>query len=91
MPKGNRTERRGIKLRRDIRLTDASTEKLRRVWRTRSLEEPGLTEDEIVNALIMQMAEPVEDQETERPPSTNAPFDAFRELRPDDGEKPIIL
>lgn len=58
MPKGNKTARRGIKLRRDIHLTDPAREKLRRIWKARSLHEPGLTEDEIVNAAIMALTEP---------------------------------
>ena len=59
---GNRTERRGRKLRRDIHLSDQATEKLRRIWRARTLHEPGLTEDEIVNAAIMALAEPVTEE-----------------------------
>ena len=58
--KGNRTARRGRKLRRDIHLTDAAREKLRRIWRVRTLYEPGLTEDEIVNSAIMALAEPAD-------------------------------
>jgi hypothetical protein len=46
------------KLRRDIHLTDVAREKLRRVWRARTLREPGLTEDEIVNSAIMALPEP---------------------------------
>jgi len=60
-PSGNRTARRGRKLRRDIHLTDAAREKLRRIWRARTLHELGLTEDEIVNAAIMALAEPAEE------------------------------
>lgn len=87
------SERRPRKLRRDIHLTDAARAKLRRAWHARSEQEPGITEDEIVNALIMQMPEPIEDNEVEPTPSTDAsaPFDAYRELWTDDGEKPIIL
>lgn len=57
-PIGNKTERRGRKLRRDIRLDDQASAKLRRIWRARSLHEPGLTEDEIVNAAVLALAEP---------------------------------
>lgn len=46
------------KLRVDIHLTDAARRKLRRVWRARTLHEPGLTEDEIVNSAIMALVEP---------------------------------
>ena len=59
-PVGNKTTRRGRKLRRDIHLTDAAREKLRRVWHARTLYEPGLTEDEIVNSAIMALAEPAD-------------------------------
>lgn len=62
-PVGNKTARRGRKLRRDIRLTDPAREKLRRIWRARSAHEPGLTEDEIVNALILAAPEPGESEE----------------------------
>lgn len=59
MPKGNRTERRGIKLRRDIRLEQvADREKLRRIWQARALHEPGLKEDDIVAELIRDAPEP---------------------------------
>lgn len=76
-----------------LRISDAAGDKLNQVWKARSIQEPGLTEDEIVSALIMQMPDPIEDNEVERRPSTSAsaPFDAYRELRPDDGEPPIIL
>ena len=56
-PVGNKTTRRGRKLRRDIRLEPPAREKLRRVWRARTLHEPGLTEDEIVNSAIMALPE----------------------------------
>jgi hypothetical protein len=57
--RGNRTERRGRKLRKDIHLSDDARMKLRRIWTKRSMYEPGLTEDEIVNELVLQSAEPV--------------------------------
>lgn len=57
-PVGNRTERRGRKLRRAITLDDAAREKLRRIWRARSIQEPGLTEDAIVCEAILALAEP---------------------------------
>jgi hypothetical protein len=56
--KGNTTERRGKKFRRQIELTQAASERLRRIWRARSLAEPGLTEDEIANAAILALPEP---------------------------------
>jgi hypothetical protein len=46
-----------------LRISDAAGDKLNRIWKARSPQEPGLTEDEIVNALIMQMPEPVNDAE----------------------------
>lgn len=52
------TEPRPRKLRRDIHLTDEARLHLRKVWRARTMREPGLTEDEIVNAAIMALAEP---------------------------------
>lgn len=58
-PVGNTTERRGKKLRRDIHLTDEARLRLRKIWRARVMHEPGLTEDEIVNAAIMALPEPV--------------------------------
>lgn len=61
-PVGNTTSRRGRKLRRDIHLTDAAREHLRRIWRTRTLHEPGLTEDEIVNSAIMALPETEADE-----------------------------
>lgn len=90
---GNSTDARGKPTRVRLRISDEAGKKLNRAWKARSLEEPGITEDEIVNDLIMQMPEPIEDNEVEPPPSTDAsaPFDAFRELRAGDGEKPIIL
>lgn len=90
---GNSTGARGKPTRVRLRISDAAGKKLNRIWMAHSEQEPGLTEDEIVSALIMQMAEPIEDNEVERRPSTNAsaPFDAYRELRPDDREPPIIL
>lgn len=45
------------KLRVDIHLTDEARRKLRRIWRARTMHEPGLTEDEIVNSAIMALAE----------------------------------
>lgn len=61
-PVGNRTARRGHKLRRDIRLEPPAREKLRRIWRARTLHEPGLTEDEIVNAAVLALPEPVAEE-----------------------------
>lgn len=51
------TEPRPRKLRRDIHLTDEARRHLRKVWRARTMREPGLTEDEIVNDAIMALAE----------------------------------
>lgn len=61
MARGNRTERRGRKRRLFIELTDEASRKLRQVWTQRSVREPGLTEDAIVNALILAMPDPDED------------------------------
>lgn len=51
------TEPRPRKLRVDIHLTEDARRHLRKVWRARVMREPGLTEDEIVNAAIMALAE----------------------------------
>lgn len=40
-----------------IRLTEEARRHLRKVWRARVMREPGLTEDEIVNAAILQLHE----------------------------------
>mgnify|MGYP006373633405 FL=1 len=45
------------KLRVDIHLTDEARRHLRKVWRARVMHEPGLTEDEIVNAAILALPE----------------------------------
>lgn len=55
-------EPRPRKLRRDIHLTDEARRKLRRVWRARTLHEPGLTEDEIACSAIMALPEPVAEE-----------------------------
>lgn len=53
------------KLRRDIHLTEEARRHLRKVWRARTTREPGLTEDEIVNAAIMALHEPEPAQDWE--------------------------
>lgn len=55
---GNRSERRGRKLRRYVELSDPAREKLRRIWRARTLHEPSLTEDEIASAAILALPDP---------------------------------
>lgn len=57
---GNRTVRRGRKLRSSIELTDRASKHLRKIWKARTLHEPGLTEDEIACAAILALPEPEE-------------------------------
>lgn len=57
------TEPRPRKLRRDIRLEPPARAHLRKVWRARVMREPGLTEDEIVNAAVLALAEPAASEE----------------------------
>lgn len=45
-----------------VKLTEEARRHLRKVWRARLMHEPGLTEDEIVNAAIMALAEPAADE-----------------------------
>lgn len=51
------SEPRPRKWRKDIHLTKEAAQHLRRIWRARTLHEPGLTEDEIVNSAIMALPE----------------------------------
>lgn len=46
---------------RQIQISKEAARHLRRVWRARTLHEPGLTEDEIVNGAIMALAEPADE------------------------------
>lgn len=55
-------EPRPRKWRKDIHLTPEAAQKLRRIWRARTLHEPGLTEDEIVNSAIMALPETAADE-----------------------------
>jgi hypothetical protein len=58
--RGNRTERRGRKLRKEIHLSYEACVKLRQVWKQRSIHEPGIKEDDIVIELVMQLPDPDE-------------------------------
>lgn len=51
-PVGNKTARRGRKLRRAIHLSDESARSLRVLWQVRRGVSPDITEDQIVDELI---------------------------------------
>jgi hypothetical protein len=80
---GNSTDARGKPTRVRLRITDEAGKRLNRIWKARSEHEPGITEDEIVSALIMQMAEPIVDAEI-----MTALYDTSAAS---DEENPIIL